>query len=67
MINWHDIQVEEKIAQERYQWLVEMKKVDQLKQSSPLRFQSILARLGHKLEVWGQNLQFRYNSDPCNS
>jgi hypothetical protein len=68
MINWNDIQVEQKIAQERYQAIIQARQIDRILSQRPeqrsgiLFYQRALARLGDYFIRWGNYLQQR--NDP---
>lgn len=63
MINWNDIHVEQKIAQERYQPLIQARQLERILAETtpqpPTRYQRLLAWLGRQFIQWGQRLQER--------
>ena len=68
MINWNDIRVEQEIAQERYQTIIQARQIDRIlslrpeQRSEGLFYQQALDRLGDYLIRWGNNL--RQRNDP---
>lgn len=64
MHRWSDPNVEENVAQERYQVIVRSRWVDrqvEVTGSSDIRLHDrVLNWLGRQLERWGRNLQLRY-------
>ena len=65
--NWSDSQVEMKIAQERYQSVIESKQIERaLTGVQPIRSNSHSVRnwLGDLFINWGQQLQKRVNPVP---
>jgi len=66
MYNWNDVEVEQKIAQERYQSIIEGRRVARTQQRTTHRLSAagrLLGWLGDLLVVWGCALQKRRGSD----
>ena len=69
MYNWNDVEVARMIAQERYQRIVEGRRVDRVRQRATAKdpvspsFDRLLIWLGELLVGWGCALQNRRRSD----
>ncbi|HEX6385600.1 MAG TPA: hypothetical protein VF177_13095 [Anaerolineae bacterium] len=57
MMNWHDVEVEEKIAQERYRVIVEGRRVQKYAPAGPSIYEQFLNWIGNKMVRLGQRLQ----------
>ena len=62
MYNWNDLKVEQEIAQERYQIIIEGRTIKTTgKQQASTVYDRFLHWLGHQLVTWGNHLQLRYD------
>ena len=62
MAGWSEIEVEQKIAQERYQVIVQGQQVASInRKRRGLIYHRFLNYLGDKLVTWGYYLKQRYN------
>ncbi|HEX9924725.1 MAG TPA: hypothetical protein VGD99_18865 [Anaerolineae bacterium] len=63
---WSNPKIEQEIAQERYQIIIQAREQTQATSSDRVRgttfYDTILFRLGSQLVIWGNQLQQRYNA-----
>jgi hypothetical protein len=64
VINWHDIQVEQEIAQERYEVIVQGRQLAQVQQPATEagRYVQVRNWLGERLVNWGCQLKVQCNA-----